>query len=61
MVEIVSSSDPYLHSLAATNKIMVFFDFKNYVAQFRPEQVEYIRTAKGKSFFYRVLLPMMNY
>jgi hypothetical protein len=57
MVEIVSSSDPYLHSLAATNKIMVFFDFKNYVAQFRPEQVEYIRNGQRQEFLLQSASP----
>jgi hypothetical protein len=50
MVEIVSSSDPRLQLLANENKLMVFFSFKNYVAQVRPERIEYIRNGQNHTF-----------
>jgi hypothetical protein len=50
MVEIISSSDITLQARAEENKMMVFFAFKNYVAQVRPERVEYIRNGQRHTF-----------
>jgi hypothetical protein len=50
VVEIVSSTDPTLQILAQENKLMVFFAFKNYVAQVKPERVDYIRNGQKHTF-----------
>jgi hypothetical protein len=50
IVEIISSSDTTLQARAEENKMMVFFAFKNYVAQVRPERVEYIRNGQRQTF-----------
>lgn len=50
MVEVVSSSDPGLQKLAAENKLLPFFKFKNYVATTRPAQVVYVRNGQQQAF-----------
>jgi hypothetical protein len=50
LVEIVSSSDPTLQALAKESKLMVYFAFKNYVAQVKPETIEYIRNGQRHTF-----------
>lgn len=50
MIEIVSSSDLKLRKLADEQKLIPFFQFKNYVAKFRPAQVEYIRAGEHHTF-----------
>jgi hypothetical protein len=42
VVQIVSSSDHGLQKLAAEDKAMVLFEFKNYVHVRKPQQVEYL-------------------
>jgi hypothetical protein len=46
LVEIISSTDPELSKLAAKKQLMVYFSFKNHVAFFKPERVEYLRNAQ---------------
>jgi len=50
VVEIVSSTDPYLQEMAETNNLMVYFSFKDHVARIRPERVEYIRNGTRQTF-----------
>jgi hypothetical protein len=50
LVEVVSSSDPYLQSQAEHQKIMVYFDFRKHISENRPERVEYIRNGKASVF-----------
>jgi hypothetical protein len=50
MVEIISSSDRYLQANADNGKLMVYFDFKNYVAHVKPEKIEYIRNGQRHTF-----------
>ncbi len=57
MVEIVSSSDRMLQGIAEKNKIMVYFDFKNYVAHVKPDRIEYIRNGKHHTFSLKEISP----
>ena len=50
MVEIVRSSDKELQELAQTNRLMTYFEFKDYVASNRPSTVEYIRNGEHITF-----------
>lgn len=50
VVQIVSSTDPGLQELAASNKAMVLFEFRNYVKRKNPERVHYI--LNGTEYFY---------
>jgi len=50
LVEIVSSSDKNLQKEADSNNLLVFFNFKDYIAMKRPERVEYIRKGVSKTF-----------
>ncbi len=57
VVEIVSSSDSLLQATAAENKIMVFFEFKNYVAKHKPARVTYIRNGQRQEFVLKAAAP----
>jgi hypothetical protein len=50
VVQIVSSSDPYLQSLAVKDKQLVLFEFSNYVHQVKPVKVEYLLNGKRNTF-----------
>jgi hypothetical protein len=57
LVEIVSSTDSSLQKTAAENKLMVFFEFKNYVAKRRPARVTYIRNGQRQEFVLKAAAP----
>lgn len=50
VVEIVSSTDPYLQQLARQDLALVLFEFKSYVNERRPERVEYLLNGERKIF-----------
>ncbi|WP_187261820.1 hypothetical protein [Pontibacter beigongshangensis] len=50
VVEIVSSSDPYLQEMGQENKMLVFFQFRRYVVKNKPESITYIRNGELKTF-----------
>ena len=50
MVEIVSSSDKELQDLADENRLMAYFEFKDYVASNRPATVDYVLKGKQHTF-----------
>jgi len=50
IVEVISSSDNELQEAADTNSLMVFFTFKDLVAQNKPAKVEYIRNGIHQTF-----------
>ena len=50
VVEIVSSTDPFLAELAAANKALVLFEFRNYVHERKPEMVEYLLNGDRQTF-----------
>ncbi|MDO1446010.1 HTTM domain-containing protein [Rhodocytophaga aerolata] len=57
MVEILSSSDRYLQANADSGKLMVYFDFKNYVAHVKPQKIEYIRNGQRHTFLLKEASP----
>jgi hypothetical protein len=57
VVEIVSSSDSTLQAAATENQIMVFFEFKNYVAKNRPARVTYFRNGQRQEFVLKAAAP----
>jgi hypothetical protein len=57
VVEIVSSTDATLQKAAAENKLMVFFEFKNYVAKKRPARVTYLRNGQRQEFVLQAAAP----
>jgi hypothetical protein len=57
VVEIVSSSDSLLQATAAENKLMVFFEFKNYVAKRKPARVTYVRNGQRQEFVLKAAAP----
>jgi hypothetical protein len=46
VVDVVSSSDPNLQKIANTNLSMVWFEFRNYLNEHRPAEVQYVRNGK---------------
>lgn len=50
LIEITSSSDPYLQKSADENKLMVFSHFQSYVEEDQPERVEYIHHGKKQIY-----------
>lgn len=50
VVEIISSTDPYLQSLAEERIALVLFEFQNYVHHRQPERVEYRINGERRSF-----------
>jgi hypothetical protein len=50
MVEVVSSSDPDLQMLADSQRLMVYFEFRDYLAGKKPKFVEYIRNGRREKF-----------
>lgn len=50
LVEIISSTDPKLESLAREKKLMVYFMFKHHVAHKKPERIVYIRNGQRHTF-----------
>jgi hypothetical protein len=50
VVDIISSSDPGLQKLAASNKAMVLFEFRNYVHERKPEIVQYTLNGERHNF-----------
>lgn len=50
MIEVVSSSDPNLQSLADKDKLITYFQLKNYTATTAPEHLVYLRDGKMFSF-----------
>ncbi len=57
VVEIVSSSDSLLQANAAENNIIVFFEFKHYVAKERPARVTYLRNGQRREFVLAAAAP----
>ena len=57
VVEVVSSSDSLLQATAAENKLLVFFEFKNYVAKNRPARVTYLRNGQRQEFVLKAAAP----
>lgn len=51
VVDISSSTDPYLQKLSTANKSMVLFEFRNYIHERRPEKVLFLY--EGKSYTYQ--------
>lgn len=51
VVDVVSSSDPSLEKIAKANLSMVWFEFRNYLNEHHPTEVQYLR--KGKLNVYR--------
>jgi hypothetical protein len=49
-VEIISSPDPYLQQLADQQKLLVLFEFSNYVHNRKPMEVEYLLNGERKVF-----------
>lgn len=49
-VEIISSSDPYLQQLADQQKLLVLFEFSNYVYNRNPMEVTYLLNGERKIF-----------
>ena len=50
MVEIVSSTDKDLQELANENRLMTYFEFKDYVASNKPTAIAYIRNGELYNF-----------
>ncbi|MFA1772590.1 hypothetical protein ACD591_14910 [Rufibacter glacialis] len=50
VVEIVSSSDPYLQRMADEGKLLVFFQFRKHVKKHLPAQVTYLRNGEKSTF-----------
>jgi hypothetical protein len=50
VVKIVSSTDPGLQKLANADLSMVWFEFKNYLNERKPEQVNYLRNGKAEVY-----------
>lgn len=50
MVEIISSSDQDLQALADENRLMAYFEFKDYVASNKPSSVAYIHKGEQHHF-----------
>ncbi|MBT1695720.1 hypothetical protein KK083_02450 [Fulvivirgaceae bacterium PWU4] len=50
VVEIISSSDPYLQQLADQQKLLVLFEFCNYVHNRNPTEVVYLLNGERKIF-----------
>lgn len=50
LIEITSSSDPYLQKAADENKLMVFAHFKSYIAEDHPDIVNYIHHGKRQVY-----------
>lgn len=48
VVEIISSTDPYLQQLARQDLALVLFEFRGYVNEHRPERVEYLFNGEKK-------------
>ena len=51
VVDVVSSTDPNLQKIANANLSMVWFEFRNYLNEHRPTEVQYMRD--GKQAVYR--------
>ena len=50
VVEIISSTDPYLQELADQGLGFVLFEFRNYVNDRRPEKIEYLLNGEKRTF-----------
>ena len=50
VVEIISSTNPWLQQLADEKKALILFEFRNYVHERKPEHIEYLLNGKKRTF-----------